>query len=68
MIEQPTFAPATDRLRRAYGFDEVALVPGAITVDPAEVDLTTEVGDIGSRSPSSHRPWMPSRTPISPRA
>ena len=35
MIEQPTFAPATDRLRRAYGFDEVALVPGAVTLDPA---------------------------------
>jgi IMP dehydrogenase len=32
------------RLRRAYGFDEVALVPGAITVDPAEIDLSTEVG------------------------
>jgi IMP dehydrogenase len=44
MIEQPTFAPATDRLRRAYGFDEVALVPGAVTLDPAEVDLTVEIG------------------------
>ena len=44
MIEQPTVAPATDRLRRAYGFDEVALVPGAVTLDPAEVDLTVEIG------------------------
>jgi IMP dehydrogenase len=44
MIEQPTFAPATDRLRRAYGFEEVALVPGAVTLDPAEVDLTVEIG------------------------
>jgi IMP dehydrogenase len=44
MIEQPTVAPATDRLRRAYGFDEVALVPGAVTLDPAEVDLTIEIG------------------------
>ncbi|HEX5578707.1 MAG TPA: GuaB3 family IMP dehydrogenase-related protein [Candidatus Limnocylindria bacterium] len=44
MIEQPTFAPATDRLRRAYGFDEVALVPGAVTLDPAEVDLAIEIG------------------------
>jgi IMP dehydrogenase len=44
MIEQPTFAPTTDRLRRAYGFDEVALVPGAVTLDPAEVDLTVEIG------------------------
>jgi IMP dehydrogenase len=46
MIEQPTFAPATDRLRRAYGFDEVALVPGAVTLDPAEVDLTVEIGGL----------------------
>jgi IMP dehydrogenase len=46
MIEQPTLAPATDRLRRAYGFEEVALVPGAITVDPAEVDLAVEIGGI----------------------
>jgi IMP dehydrogenase len=32
------------RLRRAYGFEEVALVPGAVTVDPAGVDLSTEIG------------------------
>ncbi|HEX2141935.1 MAG TPA: GuaB3 family IMP dehydrogenase-related protein [Candidatus Limnocylindria bacterium] len=35
---------ATSRLRRAYGFEEVALVPGAITADPAEVDLSVEIG------------------------
>ena len=46
MIEQPTLAPATHRLRRAYGFEEVALVPGAVTVDPAEVDLAVEIGGI----------------------
>jgi IMP dehydrogenase len=46
MIEQPTLALATDRLRRAYGFEEVALVPGAVTVDPAEVDLAVEIGGI----------------------
>ena len=32
------------RLRRAYGFDEVALVPGEVTVDPAEVELGVEIG------------------------
>jgi len=32
------------RLRRAYGFEEIALVPGAVTVDPAGVDLSTELG------------------------
>jgi IMP dehydrogenase len=46
MIEQPIQAPASDRLRRAYGFEEVALVPGAVTIDPAEVDLTVEIGGI----------------------
>jgi IMP dehydrogenase len=45
MIEQPAqLQEATGRLRRAYGFEEVALVPGAVTADPAEVDLAVEVG------------------------
>ena len=45
MIDEQPSATATDtRLRRAYGFEEVALVPGAVTVDPAEVDLATEIG------------------------
>jgi IMP dehydrogenase len=45
MIEQPPITAATEsRLRRAYGFDEVALVPGAVTVDPAEVDMATDLG------------------------
>ncbi len=39
---------ATDRgqgrLRRAYGFEEIALVPGAVTADPSEVDLSTSLG------------------------
>ena len=29
--------------RRAYGFDEIALVPGAVTVNPEEVDLSTKI-------------------------
>jgi IMP dehydrogenase len=32
--------------RRAYGFDEIALVPGALTINPAEVDISTKIGDI----------------------
>lgn len=50
MIEPSTtitasFEDAVDRrLRRAYGFEEVALVPGVQTVDPAEVDLSVEIG------------------------
>ena len=49
MIRQPIAPRATRdavdrRLRRAYGFEEVALVPGEVTVDPAEVDLAVEIG------------------------
>jgi len=32
------------RARRAYGFDEVALVPGRITINPQEVDSAFELG------------------------
>ena len=45
MIDQAAVRDAIDtRLRRAYGFEEVALVPGAVTADPAEVDLSVELG------------------------
>lgn len=48
MLEPQTLLPdaATTRLRRAYGFEEVALVPGAVTIDPAEVELASEIGGI----------------------
>ncbi len=32
------------RARRCYGFDEVALVPGDKTINPAEVDTTVKIG------------------------
>ncbi len=32
------------RARRCYGFDEVALVPGSVTVNPNEVDTSVEIG------------------------
>jgi IMP dehydrogenase len=45
MIDQAAVRDLTEaRLRRAYGFEEVSLVPGAVTADPAEVDLSTEIG------------------------
>ncbi len=45
MIEQPAVRDVVEtRLRRAYGFEEVALVPGAVTADPAEVDVSVEIG------------------------
>jgi len=33
-------------VRRAYGFDEVALVPSLLTIDPEDIDLTTTIGNI----------------------
>jgi IMP dehydrogenase len=33
------------RVRRCYGFDEIALVPGDKTINPAEVDIGFEIAD-----------------------
>src|SRR5436190_17120392 len=33
------------RARRAYGFDEIALVPGGVTLNPDEVDISFSMGD-----------------------
>ncbi len=52
MIDQAPVRDATEaRLRRAYGFEEIALVPGAVTADPAEVDLSTDLGGVPLRIP-----------------
>jgi len=32
--------------RRTYGFEEVAIAPGAVTVDPEEVDISTSIGPV----------------------
>ncbi len=33
------------KARRCYGFDEVALVPGPVTINPEEVDVSWELGE-----------------------
>lgn len=33
------------KARRAYGFDEIALVPGDMTLNPEEVDITLKIGN-----------------------
>ncbi len=33
------------KARRAYGFDEIALVPGEITLNPDEVDISLKIGN-----------------------
>src|SRR3989338_3250145 len=32
------------KARRRYGFDEIALVPGAVTINPNEVDTSFKIG------------------------
>jgi len=39
------------RARRCYGFDEVALVPGMVTVNPNEVDTTWIIGELKIKVP-----------------
>ncbi|MDQ6692571.1 MAG: GuaB3 family IMP dehydrogenase-related protein [Candidatus Dormibacteraeota bacterium] len=34
------------KARRAYGFDEIALVPGRVTINPNEVDIGFHLGDL----------------------
>jgi IMP dehydrogenase len=38
-------APQFKQLRRAYGFDEVAIVPGDVTLNPELVELGMDIGE-----------------------
>ncbi len=39
------------KARRCYGFDEIALAPGNLTINPEEVDTSFEIGGIRFRVP-----------------
>lgn len=39
------------KARRCYGFDEIALVPGSVTINPNEVDTSWEIGGQRYRVP-----------------
>ncbi|MFH1790949.1 MAG: GuaB3 family IMP dehydrogenase-related protein [Candidatus Omnitrophota bacterium] len=39
------------KARRCYGFDEIALVPGKVTINPAEVDTTFKIGGTSFKVP-----------------
>ncbi|MGI8908860.1 MAG: GuaB3 family IMP dehydrogenase-related protein [Candidatus Sumerlaeaceae bacterium] len=39
------------KARRAYGFDEIAIVPGAVTINPAEVDIHWELAGVRHELP-----------------
>lgn len=41
-----TFIGRDREARRAYGFDEVAIVPGDVTINPDEVEIKTHIGPV----------------------
>ncbi|MEA3298561.1 MAG: IMP dehydrogenase, partial [Chloroflexota bacterium] len=43
--------PKFKEMRQTYGFDEVALVPGDITINPDQIDTTFTLGDIKFPAP-----------------
>ncbi|MCD6230490.1 MAG: GuaB3 family IMP dehydrogenase-related protein [Dehalococcoidia bacterium] len=43
--------PKFKEMRQTYGFDEVALVPGDITINPDQIDITFTLGDIKFPTP-----------------
>jgi IMP dehydrogenase len=45
--------PATHgkQLRRAYGFDEVAIVPGTVTINPDQTDVSLRIADLTLQIP-----------------
>ncbi|MGD0115612.1 MAG: GuaB3 family IMP dehydrogenase-related protein [Dehalococcoidia bacterium] len=43
--------PGAKQMRRAYGFDEVAIVPGDVTINPELVDVSFALGDVKLRLP-----------------
>ena len=42
--ENDMAAPKFKQLRRAYGFDEVAIVPGDVTINPELTELGLDIG------------------------
>ena len=48
---QPRRPAAPRTLRRAYGFDEVAIVPGDVTINPDQTDISFSIGPYTFRLP-----------------
>ncbi len=46
-----TAAPKFKELRRAYGFDEVAIVPGDVTINPDQTNTDFHIGDFTFKIP-----------------
>ena len=43
--------PKVKQLRRSYGFDEVAIVPGDVTINPDQTNVDLKIGDFTFRIP-----------------
>jgi len=43
--------PRIKELRRAYGFDEVAIVPGDVTINPEQTNIDLQIGHFTFRTP-----------------
>ena len=41
--------PQYKQLRRAYGFDEVAIVPGDVTINPDQADIDLKIESLTER-------------------
>src|SRR5215207_11698471 len=39
-------SPHAKQLRQAYGFDDVAIVPGQVTINPEQTDVSLRIGDV----------------------
>ena len=46
--------PQFKQLRRSYGFDEVAIVPGEITINPDQTDIDLRIGNFTFSVPISY--------------
>ena len=43
--------PQFKQLRRSYGFDEVAIVPGDVTINPEQTNIDLKIGDFTFGTP-----------------
>ncbi|MFC1948862.1 GuaB3 family IMP dehydrogenase-related protein [Chloroflexota bacterium] len=47
----PAPKPKLKELRRSYGFDEVAIVPGDVTINPEQTNIDLKIGDLAFTIP-----------------
>ncbi len=49
--EEQMERPAVKELRHAYGFDDVAIAPGDVTINPEQTDVSFSIGEYSFRTP-----------------